>query len=172
MENYVKVLLYAYPMLQTIDKEYETHISNRALLSYRSTKSTQQTVEYIAKEIICKQRLNWLKKLLEKTVDKLTEEEKVLALIRYFCPCKNRKAQSVHKENAVILAEITTWSDGKYFRKQKKLAEKVECLLQNAGLTKEVYERDFAFIDVLQSIARFVERGGDSRWGEEERNNL
>jgi len=172
LEDYVKVLLYAYPILETIDKEYAVHISNRALLSYRSAKSTEQTVEYIAKEIICKQRLGWLRKLLDKTVEKLNDEERALAVIRYFCPCKNRKKNALQKGNATIFEEIATWSDGKYFRRQKKLAEKICALLQNAGFSKELYERDFAFIDVIQSIARFVERGGDNDWTEKERKNL
>ena len=172
MENYVKVLLYAYPMLKTIEKEYAVHISNRAILSYRSRKSTEQTVEYIAKEIICKQRLEWLRSLIDKVMEKLNEEEKALVVIRYFCPCKNRKMGAMQKENATIYQEVATWSDGKYFRRQKKVAEKICGLLENMGFSKELYERDFAFIDVLQSITRFVERGGDSRWNEKERQNL
>ncbi len=168
MKNYAKVVLYAYPMLQKIGEEYSVHISNRALLSYRSKQSAEELVEYLAREIICKQRLEWLKGFLDGVLDKLDETEKTLLSIRYFSPSKNRR-QAAAQENAEIFEKISAWSDSTYYRRQNKVAEKVETLLQSDGLSEELFERDFAFIDLIRCVVRFVERGGERALRKKER---
>ena len=60
METYLKAVLYAYPLLQTVEKDYADHITNKALLSYESKKSTEELAEYLAEEILRKERLIWL----------------------------------------------------------------------------------------------------------------
>lgn len=166
MKKYVKVVLYAYPMLKTIGEEYQIHISNRALLSYKSQKSAEELVEYIAKEIICKQRLEWLKRLLDETMDKLDEEEKALLNLRYFSPCKNRKRR-ILESTEEIFKKIAAWSDSTYFRRQNKLGEKVEAALENVGFCEEIFEKDFAFIDILQCVSRFLDKKGDALYQKE-----
>ena len=56
MENYVKVALYAYPILRTVSEDYAEHIRNKALLSYDSGKSAEQLAVYLAEEILQKAR--------------------------------------------------------------------------------------------------------------------
>lgn len=150
-------------------EEYGVHISNRALLSYKSAKPTEELVEYIAKEIICKQRLEWLTKFLEGVMDKLDETEKTLLHIRYFSASRNRKNYGAQKENAEIFSGIAAWSDSTYFRRQSRLAEKFETMLKSAGLSEEIFEKDFAFIDIFQCVRRFLAQGGDNRLRQKER---
>ncbi|MBP3422500.1 MAG: hypothetical protein J6K86_01910, partial [Clostridia bacterium] len=52
LKNYVKIILYAYPLLKTVEKDYEEHIGNKALLSYDGRWTAEQTAEYIAGEIL------------------------------------------------------------------------------------------------------------------------
>ncbi len=160
LKKYVKVVLYAYPVLKTIGEEYRIHISNRALLSYKSQKPAEELVEYIAKEIICKQRLEWLKWLLDETMDKLDEEEKALLDLRYFSPCKNRRRKMLDGVSKEKFKKIAAWSDSTYFRRQNKLAQKMETALENVGFTEEIFQRDFAFIDILQCVSRFLDKKG------------
>ena len=54
MENYTKVVLYAYPLLRTVGEDYAEHIRNKALLSYDSAMTTERLAEYLAEEILCK----------------------------------------------------------------------------------------------------------------------
>lgn len=168
LKKYVKAVLYAYPVLKTIGEEYQIHISNKALLSYRSQKSTEHLAEYIAKEIICKQRLEWLKKLLDGLMDKLDETERALLHLRYFSPCKSRK-HGFEGKNLGVISTIIAWSDSTYFRKQNRLAEKFESMLENTGFSEEIFEKDFAFIDVFQCINRFLEGKGEDRIRKKER---
>ena len=166
MKKYVKVVLYAYPTLKMMGEEYQIHISNKALLSYKSQKPTEELVEYIAKEIICKQRLEWLKNLLEGLMDKLDETEKSLLYLRYFSPYRNRKKEEGQSK---VFLGIAAWSDSTYYRRQTRLAQKIETMLEGAGFSEEIFERDFAFIDVFRCIARFMERGGEDALRKKER---
>ena len=56
LENYVKVVLYAYPILKNVGQDYQQHIQNKALLSYKSEALAERLVEYIAEEIINKRK--------------------------------------------------------------------------------------------------------------------
>ena len=84
MENYAKVILYAYPLLKTVGDDYAEHIRNKAVLSYNSPLTTERLAEYLTQEIVCKNALEWLKTTVESLMDRLTEEERTLLDIRYF----------------------------------------------------------------------------------------
>ncbi len=170
MKKYVKVVLYAYPVLKTIGEEYQIHISNKALLSYKSQKSAEELFEYLAREIICKQRLEWLKKLVDGVIDGLDQTEKALLYLRYFSPCKSRKKE-MEKGNEEVFSAIKNWSDSTYFRRQNKLGEKMEALFYNVGFCEEIYQKDFAFIDVFQAVTRFLDGKGEEKIRKKERAN-
>lgn len=169
MENYAKVVLYAYPLLKTVGEDYEEHIRNKALLSYDSPMTAERLAEYIAGEILCMDKLEWLKATVEQVLDKLDEVERTLLAIRYFGKRKTirrflplrRATNGEKRENA--------WSEGKYFRRQRRLAEKVGAMLKSAGVTKEVYDRDFAALDIFRKIHIFVEAGRDRKISADER---
>ena len=57
MENYLKTVLYAYPLLATVGEDYAEHIRNKAVLSYHSSRSTENLAEYLAQEILRKNDL-------------------------------------------------------------------------------------------------------------------
>ncbi len=172
MKEYAKVVLYAYPILKRIGEEYQIHISNSALLSYKSKKSAEELVEYLAKEIIYKQRLEWLAHFLEGIMDKLDETEKALLQVRYFSPCKSRKSGGEGEGQGAVFQKIAAWTDSTYYRRQARLSEKIETLFTSGGLSEEIFEQDFAFIDILASVARFVQRGGDEPLRKRERRQV
>lgn len=186
MENYAKVILYTYPLLGTIGKDYADHIRNKALLSYESSWDTEKLTEYLAEEILRKERLEWLCGVVKETLDELCDLEKDLVAIRYFGKRKRLRAiVSVSKE------EIKGKTNGKskgcnecigegigiekklsqrdYFRRQHRLAEKLNAIFKEKGLTKEVYLKEFAPLDVFEKVHRFVEEGKDKNLSLEER---
>ncbi len=161
LENYAKVVLYAYPYLKTVREDYEEHIRNRALLSYRSRLSTESLMEYLAEEILCKEKLEWLKETLEGIFERLSEEERMLIEIRYFGRRRNiKKLKELYSKGGNLKG---CWSERSYFRKQRKVSEKVDAMLRYAGLTKERYEEEYAKIDILEKVQRFVEAGKDKK---------
>ena len=163
MENYVKVVLYAYPILKNVGQDYQAHIQNKAILSYRSDALAEKLVEYIAEEIINKRKLEWLKDAVEAVLERLDTMEKTLVAIRYFQKERAIKRKPLSVENA------PSWSASTYFRKQNRLGEKVGAMLREYGVSKEVFEADFASMDIFRKIYRFVEEGKDRKITDNER---
>ena len=155
MKNYAKVIWHVYPFLKAVVKDYEEHIRNKAVLSFDSRTTAERLAEYIAGEIIVKERLQALKGQLDEVVDKLDETEKKLLAIRYF---GKRKLLCEFLKN-----DSAAWSERKYFRRQNKLCERLGGALECVGITEEVYLRDFAGLAIFQKVAGFVGDGRDEK---------
>ncbi len=157
MKNYAKVLLYAYPLLRTVGRDYEEHIKNKAVLSYDSRKSASELAEYLAGEILQMRNLEWLKARVEEILQKLSEEERSLVAMRYFGKRgKNREGTGA-------------WTERTYFRRQQRLGEKLVGMLSLSGVTEEVFLREFATIEPFKTIGRKVEEGRDEKISARER---
>ena len=153
MKKYVKIILYTYPLLKRVEKDYEEHIANKALLSYDGRWTAEQTAEYLAKEIIEMHRLEWLKEKVKCVLKALTEEEKVLLEIKYFG--NKRKLKSLLKKE---IPSAVKWTERSYFRRQKRLEERLGALFTGVGLTEEKFLRELASLDIVGKVARAVER--------------
>ena len=164
MENYVKEVLYAYPLLESVGKDYEDHIRNRAVLSYNSNTTAEKTAEYIAGEILEMRALEWLKGKVEEVLGRLEETERDLIAIRYFG--KRKKLRDFLK------SKQEDWSERKYFRRQAKAAEKVAAMFCGVGLTEEKYLTEFVEMDIFRKIHRFVAEGRDRKISADERRCL
>ena len=163
MENYAKVMLYVYPFLKTVEKDYLCHIRNKAILSHNSNMTAERLAEYIANEIIIKRSLEGLKEDLEKVFGRLQERENQLLSFRYFGKRKQLR-EFLKNESAK-----SGWSERKYFREQKRLGEKVGAMMRSVGLTEERYKKEFADLDIFKRVARFVAEGRDEKISVEER---
>lgn len=155
LKNYAKLILYAYPLLRTVEKDYEEHIGNKALLSYEGRWTAEQTAEYIAGEILEMRRLEWLKATVGKTLAGLSDVEKTLVAIRYFGKRKGVKALLRDEKNPL---KKSGWTERSYFRRQAKLGDKLTEAFALAGLTEEVFAREFAQMGIFKRVARALER--------------
>lgn len=162
LKTYLKAVLYAYPLLQTVEKDYADHITNKALLSYESKKSTEELAEYLAEEILRKERLIWLKKTVRQVYERLNEEEKTLVSVRYFG--KKRKGARDQQEIGEKSKE-KAMSERMYFRRVKRAEEKMGAMLLSAGLDGETYEKNFAKIEPFQKIHTFLEKNEKQKSG-------
>ena len=45
----------------------------------------------------------------------------------------------------------------------------MESLFENVGFSEEIFEKDFAFIDVFQSVSRFLDGKGEDKIRKKER---
>lgn len=167
VKNYVKAVLYGYPLLKTVREDYQAHIENKAALSVRTDKSAFALAVELAKEVCEKQDLEWLKECVEKALDSLTDVEKTLIAARYFG--KRRKIKKpLTSASELPKTEIAAWSERKYFRFQGRLSEKVSVILNRLGLTEEVFESKFAKTDIFEKIYRFVCEGKDQKIAQRE----
>lgn len=160
VKNYVKAVLYGYPLLKTVSEDYQAHIENKAALSVRTDKSAFELAVELAGEICEKRDLEWLKACVELTVDTLSDVEKTLIAARYFGKRRKRK-KSFTYDSERSKTEISGWSERKYFRFQSRLSKKVDAILNRLGLTEEVFEMKFAQTDIFRKIYRFVCEGKD-----------
>ena len=159
-------------------KDYADHIRNKALLSYNSAWSTEKLTEYLAEEILRKERLEWLKGVVEEVLGSLNSLEKDMVAIRYFgkrsllpsvMDCINQQRgsdgktakKSALKEEQNKKGREYKAGERAYFRKQQRLEDKLSGMLKEKGLTKEVYQTQFAALDIFEKIHRFVEEGKD-----------
>ena len=149
MENYIKTVLYAYPLLETVGEDYAQHIRNKALLSYDSRLDTESLAVYLAEEILRKNCLEWLKGVIEQTLGKMSPLERALIETRYFGKKKQEE----------LFPTGQAWSERKYFRYQQKVGEKIGGMLSVAGVTKEVFDKELADLDLIRKIHRHVEKG-------------
>lgn len=168
MENYVKEILFGYPLLKTVEEDYQIHIRNKAVLSHDCATSAEKLAEYLAGEIIAMRSLKDLKSTVESVLDKLSEEERTLIEIRYFGRRKKmrgflKRRVSKKEEKDVV------WSETTYFRRQRILGEKVAAMLHFSGLTKEKYLAEYAQTDIFKKIHAFVEAGKDKKIAADER---
>lgn len=170
LENYVKVILYAYPSLKTVGKDYEEHIRNRAVLSYVGNVTAEKLAEYIAGEIIEMDKLEALKEAVDGVLAKLTDGERALLGVRYFG--KRKSARDFLKVCDKKGEKAVLWSERKYFRYQQRLGEKVGGMLRLAGITKRFYEETLADLELMSKIERFVEAGRDCCLSARERSLL
>ena len=160
MKNYAKIILYAYPLLKTVEKDYEVHIRNKAILSYDGRWTAEQTAEYLAGEILEMQRLEWLKGTVEKILSSLSDVEKTLVAIRYFGKKNGMKALLREEKNPL---KQSGWTERSYFRKQARLGDKLTSAFALVGLTEEVFLKEFAQMDIFKRVAKYLEkRRGES----------
>ena len=166
LENYVKAVLYAYPLLETVEKDYEEHIYNKAILSYKSDKPAEVLAEYIVGELVEKQRLIWLKALTKKVLNCLNEVERTWIAVRYFGKTKKIK-------NPLPLDRQMNGrgvlSEGKYFRMQQRLGNKVGERLVAEGLSKDRFENEFKNMKIFEDIFKFLERKKDCQISQREK---
>ncbi len=152
MENFVKAVLYAYPLLNKMDEAYRVHIRNKAVLSYRSDAPALVQAQSIASEILEKRKLAWLKATLEKVFARLTEAQRALLSIRF----------SVGKEKSPDeKSGCGALGKGKYFRQLKRLEEKLRAMLKGEGLTEESFEKDFSKMELFRHIGKKMRKKGE-----------
>ncbi len=156
MENYIKTVLYAYPLLKNVGEDYAAHIRNKAVLSYNSRFTTEKLAEYLAEEILRKDCLVWLKDKIDSVLHKLSESERTLVAVRYFGK-RNKNPQNIQS------FPWAAWNERKYFRFMQRLSEKIGGMLKIAGITQEVFDNELLEIDIIKKIHRFVEDGKERK---------
>ncbi len=165
MKNYVKILLYGYPLLATVGEDYEEHIRNKALLSYGGNRSAAELAEYLAEEILEMRRLEWLKSKVEEVMKGLDGQERLLLSIRYFGKARPMKEVLPREKQDTL----SSWKERTYFRRQQRLGEKLCHRFVAVGLTEEAYLRDYADLATFAKIRRLVEEGKDKKISANER---
>ena len=139
-----------------MEEAYAQHVKNKALLSCDGRMNTEKLAEYLAEEILRKRSLEWLKKIIEEAVASLSEVERALIGIAFFG--SKKKVRLVSQKRSFSGAEKKSWSERNRFRIQTRAFGKVKAALLRAGLTKEVFEKEFLPLEFIERIYKRVLR--------------
>ena len=152
MKSYVQALLYVYPKLKTIERDLETHIRNKALLSYRFSGSADELCERLIGDIEEKKRVEDLERVLESIIGGLTTEERFLLEFKYFG--RQRRLSEYWDELGKRFG-----SERQYYRRQERLLNKLCSIFERLGLTEENFQKNYGEFKWLTAIWRRLESG-------------
>lgn len=170
MDSYVKAIMYAYPYLEYMEREYAQHIENKAVLSYAGDQNVERLAEYIAGQVIKKEKIGKLKALADEVWKTLSDVEKTLVSIRYFG--KEKKIKNATKGVEAVTSSTdalrqrlrTTFSNERnYFRRQQRLLKRIAATFRNFGLTERAFLSEYGEISFLKKVYDTVKLGKDAR---------
>ena len=164
MENCVKAILYCYPRMGYIEEGYMQHIRNKALLSSNGKEPAEKLAEYLATEILQKRKLRELAEIANSALSQLTTEENLLLDVRYFGKMDRVKRVFAQKYAGIADEKMRTvriWSERTYFRKQKKLLEKLTARFSALGMSREKFLEEYRDLDGIGAIFTYIELGKD-----------
>lgn len=160
LKGYVKAILYVYPFLKTVEKDYEDHILNKAVLSYRGNVNADKLAEYIAGQILEKRNLVWLKGCVDRVLKKLSDTEKMLVQMRYFGKRKKiKRGVSCPTQNAG--GQVSLPCERKYFRLQNRLVKKLTELFAGEGICEETFAFTFEKMPLFHKAYTLIRREKD-----------
>lgn len=134
---YAKVILLAYPYLDDAVALIDKQVEKRCKLSFYSTKPCYLYAEKITELISDKRYLILLKEKIGKLLSKLTDEERLLIGYKYF---KNRPIEGFD------------YKSRQYFRKQNKVLEKFNKMLEAIKLNEETFLKHYGKIQYIKSV--------------------
>lgn len=148
--EFVKVVLYGYPMLEEMADGVSAGAEVKAKLSFRSWEDTAALTEKIADEILLAERLRSLRALTESVLDGLSQEELFLLEYKYF----RRKRLLRDNPCANMLC-----SERSYYRRQNAVFQKVCSRFAARGFTEETFLRRFGTFPAFMRALRAVKEG-------------
>ena len=148
--DYVKAVLYAYPALEEIGEAVGTSAENKALLSYKNPRSTEEVAGEIVREIAVREAISELHAIVDGLLNSLTEEENFLLEYKYF-----RRKSALKSFRGYALG----CSERSYFRKQQLLLDKAADYFGKNGWSRERFVRETGgvFQKMLAAIADGME---------------
>ena len=162
--------MYAYPYLEYMETEYAQHIENKAVLSYAGDQNVERLAEYIAGQVIEKEKIGKLKTLADRVWATLNDVERTLAAVRYFGTEKKIKkapkgvAAGVFRVDEIRQRLKTAFSNERnYFRRQQRLVKKLAATFRGFGLTEAAFLSEFGQIAFLKKVFETVKAGKDAR---------
>ena len=144
--EYVKTVLYVYPMLKRLAEATRDSAEHKAMLSYRAKGDAFHTALAVAEEYLLADRLDLLKERMRDVLSKLGEEERFFLEYRYFGKNKG-------KPRTIFCSERN------YYRRQRDLLRKVAFELSVHGVREDNFRKDYGGSECMMRILRAVCEG-------------
>lgn len=143
-ELYAKAVLYSYPAIEKVMEQIDELVYKRALDSMSDFTPCIEQCEKILSYTNQKELLIELKLAVAKTLYLFTEEDKKCFEYKYF---KNKPKEYFNNFDS---------SSRAYFRKQIRLLNKFEKLIERHGINDEKFSKEYMQIDFFKELVKRV----------------
>jgi len=147
--DFVKTVLYVYPMLRKLSEAVRVSGENKALLSYRAKGDAFDAAKEVADTFFLADRLDFLREAVSGILETLNAEETFLLEYKYF-----RRKKVLDLGDGKIFC-----SERNYFRRQSALLKKIGFLLAVRGITEQTFLEDYADSLCLMRVYRAISEG-------------
>ncbi len=150
--DYVKVLLFAYPGMDALERAVSVSVDNKAALSFKDRLPALESAERIVAEMAIRSRISRAKGLLDRALAHMTAEELLLFEYKYF-----RRKKKLAEAECVFEG-----SERSYYRRQRETLSKFAHILARFGYREKEFLHDFAEFSPYMRIYDALKSGRES----------
>ena len=151
MKDYQAAMLLVYPKLERIIRDLGQLAEAKALASYSGREATEACIGRILAYLRAKESFAALKELLGGVLAQLSREELYLLEYKYF-----RRRKMLEGEFADVQCAFSART---YYRRQRRLASKLNNLFLLSGADRAWFDALFADVAYMRSVLDGVRRG-------------
>lgn len=142
---YAKTILYVYPNVESVIEQIDELVEKKAITSMNDYSPCLSQCEKITELTRQKREFIYLKNVLDRVLERLSEEEKVYLEYKYF-----------KRKNKRDLGDYD-FTSRNYFRKQIKLARKIANSLEKKGFDDAYFEKNLLCVEFMNEFCKRVE---------------
>ncbi len=152
MKDYQAVMLYIYPRLRKLEEDIVQLVEAKARASYAGKESAEACAQKMIDYLYARDRLAALREKLDGMLGSFTREERYMLEYKYF-----RRRKVLEGEFADIRCPF---AERTYYRRQNRLAAKVNGAFMRRGMSEEWFMRTFSDMPFMMHALQSVRGGG------------
>ena len=152
LKEYQAVLLYVYPKLERIEEHIGQLVEAKARASYAGKESTEACAKKMIEYLCIKDCFAQVRASLSEILAALSREERYLLEYKYF-----RRKRVLEGEFAGMCC---SFAERTYYRRQRRLAEKLNGELIRRGMDEAWFMRTFGDVPYMMAALRSVRASG------------
>lgn len=153
MKAYQKVLLLVWPKLGRLTENIGQYAQAKAYASFSGRETAERCAQKILDYLYIRDCFAELQSRMKEILDKLSKEEKYLLEYKYF-----RRKKVLESEYADIRCDFC---ERTYYRRQKKLGEKLNNLFLRGGMDEAWFIKTFASVPYMAGLLERVRKSGE-----------
>lgn len=153
MKAYQKVLLLVWPKLEKLTENIGQYAQAKAYASFSGRETAEKCVEKILDYLYIRDCFAVLQAKMEEILGKLNREERYLLEYKYF-----RRKKVLERDFGDIRCD---YCERTYYRRQKRLGEKLNHLFLRSGMDEDWFLRTFASVPYMTGLLERVRRSGE-----------
>ena len=153
VKAYQKVLLLVWPKLEKLTQNIGQYAQAKAYASFSGKETAEKCVEKILDYLYIRDCFTVLQAKMEEVLEQLNREEKYLLEYKYF-----RRKKVLERDFGDISCD---YCERTYYRRQKRLGEKLNHLFLRSGMDENWFMQTFASVPYMTGLLERVRRSGE-----------